>query len=88
MLHVHSYPHLLEFHMSHEKLTKLIQKAAKEYLRQAGSYGKLLKDFSRAFEKILIQTTLEHYDHNLSASSKALGISRTSLYKKIKLYNL
>lgn len=74
--------------MSHEKLSKLIQKSAREYLRHAGSCGKLLKDFNKAFEKMLIQTTLDYYHNNLSQTAKALGISRTSLYKKIKIHKI
>jgi|GEM_PF-5165431 transcriptional regulator with PAS, ATPase and Fis domain len=74
--------------MSHEKLTQLIQKASRKYLKQAGPYGKLLKDFTQEFEKIIIVETLDYYSNNLSLSAKSLGISRNSLYKKIKSYNL
>lgn len=74
--------------MSHPQLKQLIKKSAKQYLKQAGTYGKLLKDFHYAFEKILIETTLSHFEGNVSLSAKALGISRTSLYKKIDLYKL
>ena len=67
----------------HDKLTKLIQKAAQIYLKHAGAYGKMLYDLNTAFEKTILETTLEHFNYNISLSAKALGISRTTLYKKL-----
>ena len=72
----------------HKKLTYLIQKAAKTYLKHAGPCGKLLKDLNSAFEKTILETTLKHFNHNISLSAKALGISRTSLYHKIKVHKI
>lgn len=72
----------------HKRLTYLIQKACKTYLQHAGAYGKLLKDLNQAFEKTIIKTTLAHFNQNISLSAKALGISRTSLYQKIKHHKL
>lgn len=69
--------------MSQKQLTLLIQKSTKLYLKQAGPCGKLLKDFNHAFERTIIETTLQYFNYNLSLSAKALGISRTSLYKKL-----
>jgi DNA-binding NtrC family response regulator len=72
----------------HQKLTQLIELAADKYLKQAGTSGKLLLDFNIWFEKTLIRSTLSHYDHNLSETAKALGISRTTLYKKIQRHSI
>ncbi len=66
----------------HKKLRLLIQQATLNYLRQAGTAGKLLSVFTQTFEKIIIQTTLEYYEGNYAKTAKALGISRTTLYKK------
>lgn len=39
-------------------------------------------------EKPLIEATLKHCQHNQSKASKILGLSRSTLRKKIALYNL
>ncbi|MCP8352323.1 helix-turn-helix domain-containing protein [Candidatus Synchoanobacter obligatus] len=73
---------------SHQNLQQIITQSATQYLQQAGTSGRLLYDFNKAFEKIIIETTLNFYQNNISSAAKALGISRTSLYKKIKHHNL
>lgn len=70
------------------KLQSLIKQSAKLYLKEAGAYGKLLKDFNRVVEKVLLETTLAHFKNNISLSAKALGISRTSLYHKIEYHKI
>jgi DNA-binding NtrC family response regulator len=40
------------------------------------------------YERSLIQHTLEDCHHNRSWAARALGISRVTLYKKMKLYGL
>ncbi|MDC3180521.1 helix-turn-helix domain-containing protein [Gammaproteobacteria bacterium] len=72
----------------HQKLTHLIENAVEKYLTQAGTSGKLLYDFNTYFEKTLLVATLAYFDQNLTQSAKALGISRTTLYKKIETYSL
>ena len=39
-------------------------------------------------EKPLIQTTLEHVGHNQCKAAKALGLSRSTLRKKMEHYGL
>ncbi len=39
-------------------------------------------------EKPLIETTLKHTGHNQSKAAKALGLSRSTLRKKMALYNI
>lgn len=73
---------------NHKKLTVLIQDAAQVYLKHAGSYGKMLYDLNLAFEKTILETTLNHFNDNISTSAKALGISRTTLYKKLDLHRI
>ena len=68
----------------HDKLKLLLEQAAQKYLAQAGTSGKLLHDFNQSFEKTLISLTLKHYNNNHSQAASALGISRTTLYKKIQ----
>ncbi len=73
---------------NHEQLTELIQQAAKIYLKHAGTYGKMLYDLNTAFEKTILEVTLQHFKNNISLSAKALGISRTTLYKKIAFHKI
>ena len=42
----------------------------------------------RAMEEILIRRVLEETGWNISRSASILGINRTTLYNKIRLYNL
>ena len=72
----------------HNKLSGLIQQAAKIYLKHAGTYGKMLYDMNASFEKTMLETTLLHFDQNISVSAKALGISRTTLYKKMAFHRI
>ncbi len=72
----------------HQKLTQLIEKSVQQYLKQAGTSGKLLYDFNNYFEKTIIRTTLMHFNHNLFLSAQALGISRTTLYKKLEKHSI
>ncbi|MDZ7543945.1 sigma-54-dependent Fis family transcriptional regulator, partial [Clostridium perfringens] len=39
-------------------------------------------------EKIAIRNAIEHNKYNMTKTAKALGISRNTLYLKIKKYNL
>ena len=42
----------------------------------------------RVVEKLFIAATLKETGHNVSASAKLLGIDRSTLYSKIKVYGL
>ena len=72
----------------HNKLSALIQQAAKIYLQHAGAYGKMLHDMNASFEKTMLEATLSHFSQNISMSAKALGISRTTLYKKMAFHRI
>ena len=39
-------------------------------------------------EKRLIKKSLKVFDENVTLASKALGVSRSTLYRKLKEYNL
>ncbi|MDZ4957018.1 sigma-54-dependent Fis family transcriptional regulator, partial [Clostridium perfringens] len=39
-------------------------------------------------EIIAIKNAIDHYKYNMSKTAKALGISRNTLYLKIKKYNI
>ena len=43
---------------------------------------------SEEMEKILIEKALRKYDNNISAVAAELGISRPTLYSKIRKYEL
>ncbi|WP_247653542.1 helix-turn-helix domain-containing protein [Flavobacterium sp. CS20] len=47
-----------------------------------------LKSQNEELEKKMIQDTLTKYQFNKTKTAKKLGITRATLYKKIKLYNL
>ncbi len=47
-----------------------------------------LKEARELFEKQFIEKKLEAQDYNISATAKILGIERSNLHKKIKLYNI
>ena len=72
----------------HQHLSQLIQQASLKYIEQAGACGKLLSVFTHEFERIMITTALEYHKGNYSATAKSLGVSRTTLYKKIKIHAL
>jgi transcriptional regulator with PAS, ATPase and Fis domain len=47
-----------------------------------------LRDFVDQTEADYLKHTLEKYDNNIEQASKVLGISRPTLYAKIKKYEL
>jgi DNA-binding NtrC family response regulator len=61
-----------------------------EYMRPAGVVSSIpsgqgtLKDAVRGFESQFIQQTLAAYEQNKEAAAKALGVSLSSLYRKIE----
>lgn len=67
-----------------------INKAIKKYLHQCqGCHdASLYQEFIYQVESALLSTVLEHTDGNQSNAADILGISRTTLRKKIKTYQL
>nr|WP_290910105.1 helix-turn-helix domain-containing protein [Anoxybacillus sp.] len=64
--------------------------ALPEYLKANQTYpleGKTLKEMLEDAEKAVIQQSLQHHQDKLKAA-KALGISKSALYEKIKKYGL
>ena len=47
-----------------------------------------LKDARSEFEKEFIEAKLQEFDGNISRTAEAIGIERSNLHKKIKLYQL
>jgi DNA-binding NtrC family response regulator len=50
--------------------------------------GIFLQQAIEVLEKCMIQRALEHCGHNQSAASKALGIHRNTLQRKMREYQL
>lgn len=67
-----------------------INKAIKKYLHQCQNCheASLYQEFIYHVETALLSTVLEHTEGNQSNAADILGISRTTLRKKIKTYNL
>ncbi len=47
-----------------------------------------LKDARGEFEKAFIEAKLKEFDGNISQTAEAIGIERSNLHKKIKIYQL
>lgn len=39
-------------------------------------------------EKSIIESRIQEYAYNLQAAAKSLGISRSTIYRKVKLYKI
>ena len=50
--------------------------------------GNSLKEAKKRFEKAFLERKLEEYHWNISQTAEAIGIERSNLHKKIKLYGL
>ncbi len=57
-------------------------------LEAARPAGKTIKAASEAEEERLVREAMEHTDGNISAAAKMLGVSRPTLYAKLKKYGL
>ena len=58
-------------------------------LRSTGSAAPRLEDLTlEEVEKLLIQKALSRYEGNVSQAAKALGLSRSALYRRISTYGL
>lgn len=59
------------------------------YMRTPDETSLVIESFTlEEMEKILIEKALRKYDHNISAVATELGISRPTLYSKIRKYEL
>jgi len=59
------------------------------YIDSRKSKGRFLPSFNlEKNEKEIIQNALEHFDGNISLSAKELGINRSTLYEKIRKYDI
>ncbi|HEY6807243.1 MAG TPA: sigma-54 dependent transcriptional regulator [Gemmatimonadales bacterium] len=58
-------------------------------LRAAGEAGARLEDLSlEEVERLLIQKALARFEGNVSAAAKALGLSRSALYRRLQRHGL
>jgi transcriptional regulator of acetoin/glycerol metabolism len=59
------------------------------YFNSAEEHAVMVEAISiEEMERMLIEKTLEKYDRNLSTASVSLGISRPTLYARMKKYGL
>jgi len=49
---------------------------------------KTLKEARESLERLFISTKLEHYGGNISKTAEAIGVERSNLHKKMKIYGL
>lgn len=56
--------------------------------KAAGSKSIFYKEILREFEKTLLQSYLEKYDHNISKMSLGIKIHRNTIQKKMKIWNI
>ena len=57
-------------------------------LRMTGEVGTTIKAVSEAEEERMIRQAMDRTDGNISAAAKMLGVSRPTLYAKLKKYGL
>ena len=76
--------------LSNSSLSKIVQKEAKDFIeRMNGSKSSNMHSlFLNETEKTLINTVLENCNGNVTKSAFLLGISRGTLIKRIKEYDL
>ena len=56
--------------------------------KAAGSKSIFYKEILREFEKTLLQSYMEKYDHNISKMSLGIKIHRNTIQKKMKIWNI
>lgn len=73
-----------------DTLSKCVEKALEHYLQQLNGHSteSLHQMVMREVEEPLYRTALKHVGSNQSKAAKLLGISRSTLRKKIATYNL
>ena len=76
-------PELLPAH-----LPPLVREYAAPHSQPAGAAPESLRRSREGNERLLIQQVLAKYGHSRARAAQALGISRVTLYKKMKKYGL
>lgn len=71
-------------------LSECVRSALKDYFSRLDGHAvsELHEMVIAEVERPLIQTVLEHYGYNQSRTAQALGLSRSTLRKKITHYGL
>ena len=74
----------------HPTLSECVRVAVDQYLRQINGHPccNLHEFVISEVEKPLLETVLRHVGHNQSKAAETLGISRSTLRKKIDRYGL
>ena len=74
----------------HDTLTECLNFKLENYLQSANisESGSLHKVCMQEVEKLLLTRVLDFTRHNHSKAAKILGITRTTLKKKVTLYQL
>lgn len=74
----------------HEPLRECVRIALKRYLDQMGSHSVkgMYQMVLQEVEQPMLQTALEHCGGNQSRAAAMLGISRSTLRKKLSQYDL
>lgn len=72
------------------KLEKEIKKLVKQYfsISKCSENASLYAEFTRRTDTALIKEVLKHTQQNQSQAAKVLGISRTTLRKKMAILSL
>jgi len=71
-----------------DDLPPFFHAAAKPNFDLARFAGHSLRDFREEMEKEFILTRLEQHEWNISRAATSLGIERTNLHKKLKVYGI
>ena len=71
-------------------LSEYVKQTVTNYLQQLGGHDavNLYEMVMAEVEKPLLEAALEHLGHNQSKAAKALGLSRSTLRKKMDFYGL
>ncbi len=83
-------PKLAESDSPHIPLGEYVRVAVEQYFQQINGYpaGNLYEFVVGTVEKPLIEIVLKQVGHNQSKAAKTLGISRSTLRKKIDRFGL
>lgn len=71
-------------------LSETVKQSVTNYLEQLDGHDavNLYQMVMAEVEKPLLEAALEHFGHNQSKAAKALGLSRSTLRKKMDLYGM
>lgn len=70
----------ISFQYAHQTLDSNSESSKKGHMKRVKTMGEL--------ENIAIQEAIREFQGNLTEASKALGIGRATLYRKVKQYNI